>query len=176
MPRELILNSAEMSRIQTRLVTEIMKNHDNLARLVFIGVERRGVDLARRLVDEIEEKSGVKIPLGSLDINLYRDDWNMGKDGGPIVRSSQIPFAVNGAEIILVDDVLFSGRTVRAALEAILDYGRPAKVELLVFIDRDERELPICADYAGKKIKVQTGRDVETLFSSRDGEDAVYLR
>lgn len=175
MSRKLILNSAEMSRIQTRLVTEIMENHKNLDGLVFIGLERRGVDLARGLVEEIEKKSGVKIPLGSLDINLYRDDWVMRKDGGPIVRSSQIPFSVNGAQIILVDDVLFSGRTVRAALEAILDYGRPAKVELLVFIDRDERELPICANYAGKKIRVGDGRGVEVFFAARDGEDAVYL-
>ena len=141
---------------------------------MLVGIQRRGVDLARRLAGLLEARSGASVPLGTLDINLYRDDWTT-LEGKPQIGISHIPENPDGRVVLLVDDVLFSGRTVRAALEAILDYGRPRAVELAVLVDRGHRELPIHADYVGRQITTERSWHVDVLLKERDGEDMVRL-
>jgi pyrimidine operon attenuation protein/uracil phosphoribosyltransferase len=142
--------------------------------VILVGIQRRGVDLACRLANCIGSRLGRKPTLGTLDINLYRDDWTS-VEGKPHIGESRIPDGIEGSVVILVDDVLFSGRTVRAALEALLDYGRPKIVELLVLVDRGHRELPIQPDYVGRTIKTSPHEHVDVLLRERDGEDVVRL-
>jgi len=169
-----LLNHDEMSRIIERLAFEILERHGSCGSLMILGIQRRGVDIAKRLTELLDERLGVKLPFGTLDINLYRDDWTT-LQGSPTIGTSSIPTPLDGKRIILVDDVLFTGRTIRAALEAILDYGRPRKVELLVLIDRGHRELPIHADYVGRKVDTSEFDHVDVFLESRDGEDKVVL-
>ena len=163
-----------MQRTLARLASEISERRGNDPSLALVGLQRRGVDLAERLRLLLEKQLACSIPLGKLDINLYRDDWTT-LDIKPTINDTQIPFQIENSSIILVDDVLFSGRTVRAALEAILDYGRPTRVELLVLVDRGNRELPIHADYVGKKISTSPNSHVNVLVTERDNEDKVCL-
>jgi pyrimidine operon attenuation protein/uracil phosphoribosyltransferase len=143
--------------------------------LVLVGIQRRGVDLARRLKTLLDARLPAPVVLGQLDINLYRDDWSsLGIT--PAISHTEIPAEVEGASVILVDDVLYSGRTTRAALEAILDFGRPRRVELLVLIDRGHRELPIQADYVGKRVNTSAAERVDVLVAERDEQDRVLLR
>ncbi|MFV0420689.1 bifunctional pyr operon transcriptional regulator/uracil phosphoribosyltransferase PyrR [Oleidesulfovibrio sp.] len=174
MQKKCILSAQEITRTLERLAYEIIERHGDCEKLALVGIQRRGVDVAARLREVLSARLGKKVPLGSLDINLYRDDWTS-LDSQPMINKTEFPFSVDEAEIVLVDDVLFTGRTIRSALEAILDYGRPRRVELLVLVDRGHRELPIHADYVGKM--VNTGRDehVNVLVTERDGEDAVVL-
>ncbi len=139
-----------------------------------IGIQRRGVDLARRLQELLREETGKTLPLGTLDITLYRDDWTM-KGAKPTVGRTHIPFAVEGKTLVLVDDVLYTGRTIRAALEALVDFGRPGRVQLLVLVDRGLRELPIQADYVGLEIETAPAQRVDVLLRERDGRDEVLL-
>ena len=172
--KKTLLQTEEIRRTMERLAYEVIERHGEDAALALVGIQRRGVELARRLKSILESRFGREIPLGSLDINLYRDDWtNM--DSQPQIHKTRIPFAVDGQEIILVDDVLFTGRTIRAALEAILDYGRPKRVELLVLVDRGHRELPIHADYVGKKVNTSLQEQVDVHVREQDGEDGVIL-
>lgn len=171
----LILNRDEMKLVQERLIAQILERTKNLDNFMLVGIERRGADLARRLARALEEAGGGKIPHGSIDINLYRDDWTRLAQDSPEIGKSDIPKSLDGKNIILVDDVLFSGRTVRAALEALFDYGRPDRVELLVLIDRGHRELPIFANYVGRHVETQKDAHVDVLLQERDGEDAVIL-
>ncbi len=170
-----ILNDKEMSRTLERLAVEIIERRGDNKRLAILGIQRRGADLAERLKRLLDERLRKKIPLGKLDINLYRDDWTTNLSLSPIINCSEIGFDIEGASIVLVDDVLYSGRTIRAALEAILDYGRPKRVELLVLVDRGNRELPIQADYVGKKVNTSGKQHVNVLVAERDDEDRVYL-
>ena len=170
-----ILNAKEMSRTLERLAVEIYERRGDDATLAIIGVQRRGADLAERLKKLLDERLGRKVPLGKLDINLYRDDWTTNLELAPTINCSEIGFEVEGASIVLVDDVLYSGRTVRSGLEAILDYGRPRRVELLVLVDRGHRELPIQADYVGKKVDTHGHEHVDVRVAERDGEDKVCL-
>ena len=133
MPTTLLLDKEEMTRILERLACEVLERHGQCERVMLVGIERRGADLARRLGALMQQKLQRPLPLGTLDINLYRDDWTS-LEGKPHIGQSRITAPVDNAEIILIDDVLFSGRTIRAALEALLDYGRPRKVELLVLV------------------------------------------
>ena len=169
-----VLGSREMTRTLDRLASEIIERRGEAAHLALIGIQRRGADLAERLKKRLDERLGRRIPLGKLDINLYRDDWSS-LEIQPRINCTEIPFDLEGASVVLVDDVLFSGRTIRAALEAILDYGRPRKVELLVLIDRGHRELPIQADYVGKKVQTALGEHVDVHLAELDGEDNAYL-
>lgn len=148
------------------------QGNDNLA---LVGIQRRGVFLASRLAGILSGKLGAPIPQGVLDINLYRDDWTT---LGPraVVGVSNIPFDLAGRDLVLVDDVLFTGRTIRAALEALADFGRPRKVELMALVDRGHRELPIHADYVGLALDTERADTVDVLVSELDGKDAVYLR
>ncbi len=171
---KVLLQAEEVRRTMERLAYEVIERHGEGTPLALIGIQRRGVELAKRLKTILENRFGYEIPLGSLDINLYRDDWTH-LEGQPQIHKTQIPFDVNGREIILVDDVLFTGRTIRAALEAILDYGRPKRVELLVLVDRGHRELPIHADYIGKKINTSHQEKVDVFVREQDGEDFVLL-
>jgi len=170
-----ILTAKEMHRTLERLASEVVERRGEGGPLVLVGIQRRGVDLARRLKMILDTRLGSPVVLGMLDINLYRDDWsNLGI--APTISSTEIPAEVDGASVILVDDVLFSGRTTRAALEAILDFGRPRRVELLVLIDRGHRELPIQADYVGKRVNTSSAEQVDVLVAERDDQDRVILR
>ncbi|MBU1249462.1 MAG: bifunctional pyr operon transcriptional regulator/uracil phosphoribosyltransferase PyrR [Proteobacteria bacterium] len=170
----LILNKTDMKRTLARLASEVAERRGDDPSLVIIGVQRRGADLADRLKLLLDEQLGRRVPLGKLDINLYRDDWTT-LNIQPSINCTEIPFDIEGTSILLVDDVLYSGRTTRAALEAILDYGRPTRVELLVLIDRGNRELPIQAEYVGKKVTTSPDEHVNVLVTERDDEDKVCL-
>ena len=169
-----LLGKDEMGRILERLAAQVLERHPGCGGLMLVGIQRRGADLARRLAGLLEARTGARVPLGTLDINLYRDDWTS-LEGKPHIGTSHIPESPDGRVVLLVDDVLFSGRTVRAALEAILDYGRPRAVELAVLVDRGHRELPIHADYVGRKITTERRWHVDVLLEERDGEDQVRL-
>lgn len=169
-----LLDGNEISRILDRLAFEILERHEECTNVSLVGIERRGADLARRLARILEKRLGRPIPLGSLDINLYRDDWTS-MQGTPTVGQSRIPFNVTGVTVILVDDVLFTGRTIRSALEAILDYGRPSAVELLVLVDRGHRELPIQADYVGRSISTSRDEHIDVLLEERDERSEVRI-
>lgn len=169
-----ILNADEITRILDRLAFQIIERHGDCEQTVLLGIQRRGADLALRLEKMLEEKLGRKIPFGTLDINLYRDDWTSSSNR-PIIGESHIATPLDGKKVILVDDVLYTGRTIRAALEAILDYGRPGQVELLVLVDRGHRELPIHGDYVGRTVNTSRAEKVNVLLAERDGTDEVTL-
>ena len=172
--KAIILNQEAIHLVLERLASEVIERHATRGPFLLVGIERRGVDLARRLVEIISAKMEAPIALGTLDINFYRDDWTTIKDC-PHIGTSHIPENIQDRTVILVDDVLYSGRTVRAALDALLAYGRPKKVELLVLIDRGHRELPIQADYVGKKVTTHKDEQVSVLLVERDGLDEVRL-
>lgn len=170
-----ILTSKEMSRTLERLAFEVYERRGDDDTIAILGIQRRGADLAERLKKLLDDRLGQKVPLGKLDINLYRDDWTTNLELAPTINCSEIGFDVEGRSLVLVDDVLYSGRTIRAALEAILDYGRPKRVELLVLVDRGHRELPIQADYVGKRVDTLGNEHVNVLVVERDDEDKVCL-
>lgn len=170
----LLLEEHEMTRMLERLASQIMERHADCGHVMLVGVERRGADLAHRLAGLLQERLEQPVLLGTLDINLYRDDWTS-LEAQPHIGQSRIPASVDGRVIILVDDVLYTGRTIRAALEALLDYGRPRAVELLTLIDRGHRELPIHADYVGRAVNTSRQERVDVLLAERDGQDAVHL-
>ncbi|GAB6038800.1 bifunctional pyr operon transcriptional regulator/uracil phosphoribosyltransferase PyrR [Fundidesulfovibrio butyratiphilus] len=172
--QKILMNSKEMQRTLERLAFEILERHGDCSELALMGVQRRGVELAQRLRKILESRLSCDLPMGKLDINLYRDDWtNLSYQ--PKINQTDIPFAIDGRKLVLVDDVLFSGRTVRAALEAIMDYGRPKSVELLVLIDRGHRELPVQPDYVGKRVSTARDERVDVYVKELDGEDRVRL-
>lgn len=167
--------TCSVETLVSRLADALAAAHGQDADVVIVGVQRRGVDIARRLMGLLEGRMASTPRFGSLDINFYRDDWTT-IQGKPVIGSSSIPGSLDGALVILVDDVLFSGRTVRAALEALHDYGRPRAVRLAVLVDRaGHRELPIQADYVGMPVKTDRSQHVDVLLRERDGEDAVRI-
>ncbi|MGH7907197.1 MAG: bifunctional pyr operon transcriptional regulator/uracil phosphoribosyltransferase PyrR [Candidatus Binataceae bacterium] len=161
-------------RAVRRIAHEIIERNGGLDGVVLIGILRRGVSLAERLAMEFKRDSAVEIPAGTLDISSYRDDGRVDAPG-PRVHGRDIPFGLDGRTVILVDDVLYTGRTVRAALDAIADLGRPEAVQLAVLVDRGERELPIRADYIGKNIAAPAGQRVYVRLAEVDGVDAVVV-
>ena len=161
-----------METIITRITYEIIEGHRDLQELGIIGIHTRGVFLARRIHDKLRAIGSLEIPTGAVDINLYRDDWTRISQQ-PVVRETDIAFSIDEKPIILVDDVLFTGRTIRAAMDALIDFGRPSRIELAVLIDRGHRELPIQANYAGKYIKTRPDEAVNVLLSECDGIDQV---
>ena len=169
-----LMSASEIDRTLVRLAHEILEKTKDLDLLAFIGIRRRGVPLARRLASKIETLENRKIPVGILDINLYRDDLST-VDIKPVVSSTEIPFNVAGRDIILVDDVLYTGRTIRAALDALFDHGRPARVQLLVLIDRGHRELPIEARFIGRTVQTTDIEIIEVKFQEIDGMEKVLL-
>ena len=170
----LLLEKHEMTRMLERLASQIIERHADCGHVMLVGIERRGADLAHRLAALLQERLGHPVLLGTLDINLYRDDWTS-LEAQPHIGPSRIPANVDERVIILVDDVLYTGRTIRAALEALQDYGRPRAVELLTLIDRGHRELPIHADYVGRTVNTSRQERVDVLLTERDGQDAVHL-
>lgn len=171
---DLLMSAGEMRRVLDRLAAGLLAAHGACRDLALIGIQRRGVIIAAELARRMGEKLGVPVLSGSLDITLYRDDWTT-IGGKPSVGKTDIPFNVDGKNLVLVDDVLFTGRTVRAALEALVDFGRPGKVELLVLVDRGHRELPIHADHVGLSVQTHKNDHVDVLTASIDGEDGVRL-
>ncbi len=174
MAEKVLMNSESITKTVTRITREILKRNEDANKMVVVGIRTRGIPLARRLVDQIEKKTGTKIPLGTLDISLYRDDLRI-KDELPELKKTDIPFTVDRKSVILVDDVIFTGRTSRAAIEAVMDFGRPSTIQLVVLIDRGHRELPIQADYIGSTIDTDTAEKVKVLLSETDGTDMVVV-
>jgi pyrimidine operon attenuation protein / uracil phosphoribosyltransferase len=169
-----LMSASEIDRTLVRLAHEVLEKTQDLDRLAFIGIRRRGMPLAQRLAHKIESLENRKIPVGVLDINLYRDDLTT-VDIKPIVSATEIPFSVQGRDIILTDDVLYTGRTIRAALDALFDHGRPARVQLLVLIDRGHRELPIEARFIGRVVQTTDAEIIEVKFQEIDGIEKVLL-
>jgi pyrimidine operon attenuation protein/uracil phosphoribosyltransferase len=169
-----LLDAVGMARAISRMAHEVVEAEGGADGFVLIGIRTRGVPLAQRLASEIERTEGVKVPVGLLDITLYRDDLTT-VASSPVLKKTEIPFKVEGRNVILCDDVLFTGRTVRAAMDAILDFGRPHKILLAVLVDRGRRELPIEAQYIGKKIATSATEIVSVTFRETDHEDDVWL-
>ena len=169
-----LMSASEIDRTLVRLAHEILEKTKDLDQLAFIGIRRRGVPLAQRLAKKIEKLENRKIPVGVLDINLYRDDLTT-VDIKPVVSATEIPFSVQGKDIILMDDVLYTGRTIRAALDALFDHGRPARVRLLVLIDRGHRELPIEARFVGRVVQTSDSEIIEVKFQEVDSMEKVLL-
>ena len=171
---KILMDATDIARTLERLAYQIIETHGDVENLLLVGIQRRGVDISKRLVEILEKKSQKSVAMGTLDINLYRDDWTS-LASMPAIASSQIPLPIEGKSIILIDDVLYTGRTIRAALEALSDYGRPNCIELLVLVDRGHRELPIAANYVGKQINTARSEQVNVLVKERDECDEVRL-
>ena len=169
-----LLDAADIRRALTRIAHEIIERNKGAERVALVGIANRGDDLARRLAQQIVEIEGTKVPVGVLDITFYRDDIGM-KTEAPEVHETHVDFDINGATVVLVDDVLFTGRTIRAAMDALMDFGRPRKIQLAVLVDRGHRELPIRADFVGKNVPTGRSQDVRVLVKELDGQDAVVV-
>jgi len=169
-----ILDEAEIRRSVTRIAHEILERNKGASDIVLVGIANRGDDLARRLAVEIERIEGATVRVGALDITFYRDDIGMRAEA-PEVHETRIDFDINDKTVVLVDDVLFTGRTIRAALDALVDFGRPTAIQLAVLVDRGHRELPIRADFVGKNVPTRKDEDVRVLLRETDGEDAVVV-
>lgn len=167
------MSGPEIRRAITRIAHEIVERNRGVDELVLAGIHTRGVPLARRLAEKIQEFEGRAVPVGALDIGLYRDD--LASRSRPVVRSSQIPGDINGRNVVLVDDVIFTGRTVRAAMDALTDLGRPRLVQLAVLLDRGHRELPIRPDYVGKNVPTALREKVQVRLEEVDGCDEVVI-
>ena len=173
MPKE-ILDSKDIKRVIRRIAHEIIEKNKGTENLCLVGIQIGGVILAQRLASQIESIEGGKIGVGALDITLYRDDINIKKEQ-PVVKTTDIPFSITDKTVVLVDDVLFTGRSIRAAMDALIDFGRPAYIQLAVLIDRGHRELPIRADYAGKNIPTSLNERIDVYLDKEDKEDKVVL-
>jgi pyrimidine operon attenuation protein / uracil phosphoribosyltransferase len=172
-----VMDADRMARTFARIAHEIAERNRGLDDLAFVGIRTRGVPIAKRLSAALAEMTGVTVPVGSLDITLYRDDLMKHAVGPqPLVRRTDIPFSIDGRRILLVDDVLYTGRTVRAALDALVDFGRPRAIQLVVMLDRGHRELPIKADYVGKNLPTSALESVQVRLVEIDQVDEVELR
>ncbi len=169
-----LMSASEIDRTLVRLAHEILEKTEDLNKLAFIGIKRRGVPLAQRLADKISKLEKLEIPVGILDISLYRDDLSTISEK-PVHNATDIGFSVVGKNIILMDDVLYTGRTIRGALDALFDHGRPARVQLLVLIDRGHRELPIEARYIGRMVQTSGNEIIEVKFQEIDNTEKVLL-
>lgn len=170
-----VMDSNEVRRAITRIAHEIIERNRGAEDLAIIGIQRRGVPIATRLAGQIDDIEGSTVPVGSLNIALYRDDY--ATRPAQTIGKTEIPFNVTGKRVVLVDEVLYTGRTIRSALDAIMDMGRPAAIQLAVLIDRGHRELPICADYVGRNLPTSNKETVVVHLTETDGgEDAVLIR
>lgn len=168
-----ILTADEIRRALTRIAHEILERNGGGDNVVLVGMHTRGVPLAKRLANLVHQFEGVTIPVGSLDIGLYRDDLSGG--GRPLMRPTDIPVDIEGSCVVLVDDVLYTGRSIRAAMDALNDFGRPREIQLAVLVDRGHRELPIRADYVGKNVPTSLDEEVQVRMTEIDSEDEVVL-
>jgi pyrimidine operon attenuation protein/uracil phosphoribosyltransferase len=172
--QRVVMDAQAIERALTRVAHEVLERNKGTQGLALIGIRSRGVDIAERLRQKIRAIENVEVPSGIMDITLYRDDLSRSRQQ-PEVKGTQIPFAVDGKRIILVDDVLCTGRTIRAALDALMDFGRPLNVQLVVLIDRGHRELPIRADYVGKNLPTSVSESVHVRLTESDGCDEVII-
>jgi pyrimidine operon attenuation protein / uracil phosphoribosyltransferase len=170
------LDADRMGRTLTRIAHEILERNRGVEELALVGIRTRGVPLAKRLARAIHEINGHEIPTGALDITLYRDDLMRTAVGAqPVIRKTEIPFSIDNKSILLVDDVLYTGRTIRAALDALIEFGRPRVIQLVVLVDRGHRELPIKADYVGKNLPTSQTQSVQVHLMEVDGRDEVEI-
>ncbi len=169
-----LMDAPSIDRTLTRIAHEILEKNKSTEGLALVGIRTRGVPLARRLVAKLEGIAGDAPRLGTLDINLYRDDLAL-TDAHPVLRKTEIPFELDGTRVVLVDDVLFTGRTIRSALDGLIDLGRPSWIQLAVLVDRGHRELPIRADYVGKNVPTSRSQQVEVHLIETDGRDEVLV-
>jgi pyrimidine operon attenuation protein / uracil phosphoribosyltransferase len=174
MGRTQVMDADDLRRAITRIAHEIVEKNRGAAELALVGIQSKGVPLARRLGSLIQQFEGVEVPVGSLDITLYRDDVFQRLQVAE-VRATEVPFDVAGKRVVLVDEVFFTGRTIRAALDALIDLGRPAAIQLAVLVDRGHRELPIRPDYVGKNLPTSRREHVEVHLQELEGVDAVYI-
>ena len=178
----LLLDGEAISKALSRIAHEIIERNgeDGLERVALVGIQSRGAPLASRLRRLVEERSGTELPVGALDITFHRDDVHV-RDGGrppgrqPVVRATSIAFPIEGMTVVLVDDVLYTGRTIRAAIDALFEFGRPARVQLAVLVDRGHRELPIRPDYVGKNLPTGRGERIQVELVELDERDGIYL-
>ena len=171
-----VMDAIRVEKTIARIAHEIVERNRGLEELALVGIRSRGVPLARRIAEAVLGISGVRIPVGSLDITLYRDDLMRHAVGPqPVVRRTEIPFSIDDRRLLLVDDVLYTGRTVRAALDALIDFGRPKSIQLIVLVDRGHRELPIKADYVGKNLPTSPRESVQVRVQEIDGQDEVVV-
>jgi pyrimidine operon attenuation protein/uracil phosphoribosyltransferase len=171
-----VLDAQRISRSLARIAHEILERNHQIDELALIGIRRRGVPLARRLAQAIRDIHHHDVPTGALDITLYRDDlMRIAVAAQPVIRRTEIPFSIDDKRILLVDDVLYTGRTIRAALDALIEFGRPKAIQLIVLVDRGHRELPIKADYVGKNIPTSLSQSVQVHLTEIDGRDEVEL-
>lgn len=172
-----VMDGDRIARTLTRIAHEIVERNRGVEDLALVGVRTRGVHLARRLARSLKEITGQDVPNGALDITLYRDDLMRQAVGPqPLVRRTEIPFSIDNRKILLVDDVLYTGRTTRAALDALIDFGRPLAIQLVVLVDRGHRELPVKADYVGKNLPTSAEESVQVRLQESDDSDEVILR
>ncbi|HTG99041.1 MAG TPA: bifunctional pyr operon transcriptional regulator/uracil phosphoribosyltransferase PyrR [Vicinamibacterales bacterium] len=172
----LVMDADRMARALTRMSHEILERNRGLDEIALVGIRTRGVPLARRISRSLHEINGDDVPTGALDITLYRDDLMRHPVGPqPLVRRTEIPFSIDDRKILLVDDVLYTGRTIRAALDALIDFGRPRAIQLVVLVDRGHRELPIKADYVGKNLPTSSKQSVQVHLQEIDGKDEVLI-
>ena len=169
-----LVDKQGLERLLTRISHEILEKNKGSENLVLMGMRTRGEFLADRISKIIKKIDNVELPMGILDVTLYRDDFRTSLKQ-PMVSVSNITFDINGKDVILIDDVLYTGRTVRSALNALMDFGRPASIQLFILVDRGHRELPIRADYVGKNIPTSTNQEVKVKMEEIDGEDSIYL-
>ncbi|EMT46970.1 bifunctional pyr operon transcriptional regulator/uracil phosphoribosyltransferase PyrR [Anoxybacillus flavithermus] len=176
MEKAVVLDEQAIRRALTRIAHEIIERNKGIDGCVLIGIKTRGIYLAKRLAERIEQIEGTAIPVGELDITLYRDDLTVKTvDREPLVKGTDVPFSVTNQKVILVDDVLFTGRTVRAAMDAVMDLGRPAQIQLAVLVDRGHRELPIRADFVGKNIPTSSSEMIVVELKEVDDTDQVSI-
>jgi pyrimidine operon attenuation protein/uracil phosphoribosyltransferase len=171
-----VMDADRMARALTRIAHEILERNRGTSELALVGIRTRGVPLARRIAHSLREINGEEVPTGALDITLYRDDLMRQPVGPqPVVRRTEVPFSIDDRRILLVDDVLYTGRTIRAALDALIDFGRPRAIQLIVLVDRGHRELPIKADYVGKNLPTSPRQSVQVRLQEIDGADEVLI-
>ncbi|ALS00557.1 uracil phosphoribosyltransferase [Enterococcus silesiacus] len=180
MQRKEVVDAVTMKRALTRITYEIIERNKGIQDIVLVGIKTRGIYIAQRIAERLKQLENIEVPVGELDITLYRDDM----DGQsmkersleePELHSSDIPVSLEGKEVILIDDVLFTGRTIRAAMDAVMDLGRPRKISLAVLVDRGHRELPIRADYVGKNIPTSMAEEIIVEVEEKDGADRILI-
>ncbi len=173
MPKKEVVDAVTMKRALTRISYEIIERNKGIQDIVLVGIKTRGIYIAQRLAERLKQLEDIDVPVGELDITLYRDDVKDMEE--PELHSSDVPVSIEGKEVILVDDVLYTGRTIRAAMDAIMDLGRPRKISLAVLVDRGHRELPIRADYVGKNIPTSKTEEIIVEMEERDGADRIMI-
>ncbi|WP_413227305.1 bifunctional pyr operon transcriptional regulator/uracil phosphoribosyltransferase PyrR [Enterococcus faecalis] len=173
MPKKEVVDTVTMKRALTRISYEIIERNKGIQDIVLVGIKTRGIYIAQRLAERLKQLEDIDVPVGELDITLYRDDVKDMEE--PELHSSDVPVSIEGKEVILVDDVLYTGRTIRAAMDAVMDLGRPRKISLAVLVDRGHRELPIRADYVGKNIPTSKTEEIIVEMEERDGADRIMI-